>query len=597
MNKITTKNYFSYLLFLSLVSTTFFSISNAEDVYLSLERKVVTASRYETDIKRLPVSVSVVTEDDIKMSNAKQTTGILGELPGLFIRKTGDFGRADVDIRGIGDNGRQIGIFIDGRPDKMALFGCSVTHTLPMNNVERIEVIRGPESVLYGSEAFGGVVNIITKRPKKRFEGNLTSSFGTFNTQNYLLQLGSKLEKIDYFISVDRRTTDGHKENSSYNATDFSGEIGYSISKNSLLTFSGKNFSGKKYEPLPSPIGTWNDYNRGSVDLTYKYNTDNLQSSAKIYRSFGEHQFSDGFHSKDYTNGVMLHGDTNILENNKLSMGLDYRFQFCDVLNTAPTKFIGEYHKYEYGIYINDEHTFFEKLSLTAGARYNYDEIAKDIVTPKFGVVYNTLKGTILRGIWSQGFRAPQLNDLYLWSGNPDLKPEKVTNTEIGLRQKLAKNVDIDIAGYIMKGQDLIEVRSGKKQNIGEFEYKGIETMLITKISDSLNGQINYTYFDPGTKTTGRPGEKYGASLKYAKDKLSAILSGEYVGKYYSQDNSQGKINDYLVINTKVNYNILEYLTLFVAVDNVTDTEYQIYNNRLYTMPKRTVTAGLNLTF
>src|SRR3989339_163983 len=89
----------------------------SSDVYLSLTRKAVTPSGYEQEIEKLPVSVSVVTKDDIKMSNAKQATEILGGLPGVFIKKTGDFGRADVDIRGIGGNGRQLGIFIDGRPD------------------------------------------------------------------------------------------------------------------------------------------------------------------------------------------------------------------------------------------------------------------------------------------------------------------------------------------------------------------------------------------------------------------------------------------------------------------------------------------------
>ncbi|MFH1259159.1 MAG: TonB-dependent receptor [Elusimicrobiota bacterium] len=578
-----------------LVSTAVIGFS--AEVYLSLERKMITASRYEQWINKLPVSASVITKEDIKMSNAKQTTDILGQLPGIFIRKSGDFGRADIDIRGIGGNGRQLGIFIDGRPDKMGVFGCSVTHTLPMNNVERIEVIRGPESVLYGSDAFGGVVNIITKRAAKKLEGNFLASLGTFNTQNYLFQQGSKIDKVDYFISVNKRSTAGHKENSSFKATDYSGQFGYALSGYSDISLSSKYFTGIKNEPFPSAAGTWNDYGRGSVDLTYNRIAGNFNNSLKIYRSFGEHKFSNGFHSKDYTDGLMAHSKTKLLENNELSVGLDYRYQFGDVLNTAPAFMIGHYHKYEYGVYINDEHTFLEKLTLNGGARYNNDEFAKDIVNPKLGVVYNTLNGTILRGIWSRGFRAPQINDLFLWGGNKDLKPEKVTNTEIGLRQKFGESIDLDLAGFIMKGADLIQSRAGKNVNIGDFEFKGIETMLIAKISDSFNTQVNYTYFDPGTQTTGRPGNKAGASLKYSKKKVNAIITGEYAGRYYSGDNSTGKIDDYLLFNTKVDYKLLNNLSVFGAIDNLTDKEYQIYNGGLYTMPKRTLTLGLNYIF
>ncbi len=572
-------------------------MADPSEVYLSLTRLAITPTRYEKEILLLPNSVSVVTKEDIKMSNTKQTTEILGELPGLFIRKTGDFGRADVDIRGIGGNGRQIGVFIDGRPDKMGVFGCAVTHTLPLNNVEKIEVIRGPESVLYGSDAFGGVINIITHRAQKKMEGYFTTSMGTYNTQNYRLQQGSKLDKLDYLISIDKRSSNGHKENSAYDSRDFSGQIGYALPDNSDISFSGKYFSGTKNEPAPSPAGTWNNYDRGSADLTYTKKAGDFDSSVKVYRTFGEHTFFDGFHSKDYTNGAMLHGKTNIGTDNKLSAGVDYRYQFGDILNTSPAKFIGQYHKYEYGVYVNDEHTFLEKIIVSGGARYNYDELAKSNVTPKIGLVYNIIEGTILRGIWSKGFRAPQINDLYLWGGNTELKPEKITNTEAGMRQRIGQAIDVDISVFSMKGKDLIQSVSGKNLNVGDFKFSGIETMLNARFTDSLNGQVNYTCFDPGTQTTGRPKDKIGASLNYAQGKLSGTFTGQYISRYYSADNSTGRIDDYLIFNTKGDYRILSNLSIFAAIDNLTNKEYQVYSSGLYTMPKRTFYLGLNYIF
>ncbi len=586
-----------YLKYLNIIFIILFSynIFSQQDIYLSAERKSSLTRRVYEQTKFLPWSISIVSREDIDITNSNQTTDILNQLPGLFITRTSAFGRADVNIRGIGDQGRQIGVFIDGRPDKMSIFSCSVTHTLPLNNVERIEVIRGPESVIYGQEAFGGAINIITRRARKKLEGSLFLSAGSFNTSNSRLQFGSKQELVDFFISYDQKNTDGHTINSEYNSKDFTGQVGYSLGQNSDIFFSGKIFSGKKNEPSPSPSGTWNNYERGSWDVTYRNLWfELLNSTIKLYRSFGEHKFSDGWHSKDYTDGLMVYGNTVISSVNEISFGMDYRLQVGEILNTMPIRFVGKYNKYEYGLYIDDKHTFFKKLTLNAGIRYNYDEYAKESLTPRAGVVYNFSDNTILRGLWSQGFRAPHINDLFLWSGNKDLKPEKVINTEFGIRQKVISKIFVDISGFAMNGNDLIEVVAGKKQNIGKFEFKGIESIISGMLTESLSFQTNYTYFDPGTKTRGRPGDKIVCSLKYSKKGFDSLISSEYVGRYYADNSSTKKIDDYLVINTKVNYEIISGLNLFFAVDNVTDIEYKIYNSGLYTMPRRSFSLGVN---
>lgn len=570
--------------------------SYAAEVRFSLVRQLTSAPFWNEGTEKQAEAVSVVTREDIDASNAKQTTDILGALPGIFIRKTGDFGRADVDIRGIGDGGRQLGIFIDGRPDKMGLFGCSVTHTLPLNNVERIEVIRGPESVLYGSEAFGGVVNVITRKASKSFEGSLLASYGTDNTQEYRLQNGGKHGKFDYFVAADKRISDGNLPNSQYDAMDYSTQFGYVLTPDSEISLSAKYFTGTKHEPSPATVA-WNDYDRGALDLTYKLNAGIFQNSVKVYRSYGEHKFADGFHSKDHTDGAMLNSKAALAENNALTFGLDTRYQYADVLHTSPASMVRDYHKYEYGLYASDEHALSEKLTLNGGLRYNRDQFAGEVWVPRAGAVYKALEGTTLRGVWSKGFRAPQLNDLYLWAGNKDLKPEKVTNTEFGLRQKLAEPVALDVAWFVMKGSDLIEARSGKKRNIGDFEFKGAEAMLTAKLSDSLNGQVNYTWFDPGSRTTGRPKDKAGASLKYAEGRVSAALSGTYVGRYFAGDNSTARLKNYCLLDLKTDYKLSGSLSVFAAADNITDKRYQVYYDAAYTMPGRTVTGGVNYAF
>lgn len=579
-------------------------LSSQQEVYLSAEKIAYTPTRYDMEVKNLPLSASVVTAEELKQLNLYQTTDILDLIPGVFITKTSAFGRADVNIRGIGNNGRQLGIFIDGRPDKMAIMGCSVTHTLPFNNVERIEIIRGPESVLYGAEAFGGVVNIVTRKTKKDFEASLNLYGGSFNTQISRFQLGQKFGNFNYFISADRRYSDGHTTNSSYKATDFDGNLGYVFCDGSQVRFSGKYFDGLKYEPLPATVGTWNDYKRGSLDLSYDKNFSFANLTTKIYRSFGEHKFSDGWHSKDTTDGAILYGNSKILKDNTLSYGIDYRKQWGEILGGVGPKFLKEYQKYDYGIYLDDKHVFFEKLTVNLGARYHYDEYAKDYISPKAGVVFSLFENTILRGLWSNGFRPPHLNDLFLFaSANPDLKPEKITNVEFGLRQEISKIAYFDITVFNMKGEDLIQVVSGKKQNIGKFDFDGLEFITEVNPLKWLKFSLNYSYLDTKDKVVAQPKNKVVGVFSFKYGKFSGSLSDEYVNEYYYlAGNAKQKLDDYNVLNLKLTYEIVKNLNLYTTVDNLTDLEYKIYTevpsaSGVYTMPRRTFGLGVVYNF
>ena len=131
-----------------------------------LGKIVITPASYPLSVRDASVSTSVITKSDIEASLSRSATDILSIVPGVFVHKTTQFGRADVVIRGHGSRGRRIMVLIDGKPEKMGLYSCTITQALPLDNVKRIEVVRGPASVLYGSDALGGVINIITERPK-----------------------------------------------------------------------------------------------------------------------------------------------------------------------------------------------------------------------------------------------------------------------------------------------------------------------------------------------------------------------------------------------------------------------------------------------
>ncbi len=578
-----------------------------------LDEIVVTATRYEMALKDISATVSIVTEEDIDALNLHNSTDALANLPGIFINKTGNFGRADVDIRGIGDSGRSIMVLIDGRPVKMGLFGCTITHSLPMDNVRRIEVIRGPASVLYGSDAFGGVVNIITKKPQEQYEGDVIASLGTFNTQQYRLRIGGNLDKINFYATGDYRISDGHLDNSLYDGKNFTGRWGYKINDNIDAVITGKYFDGYKEEPLrstdPDTITSdiWNDYERWAVDFTTTGKWQQLDLMVKAYRNFGEHKFSDGWHSRDYTNGFMMQGSAGLLNGNKLTIGGDFRQQGGERVETDSVP----WQKYEYGVFFHDEQILFDRIVLTFGVRYNKDEIAGDDICPQVGCVLHPIDGTIIRAAVNKGFRSPQINELYLFPpSNTDLEPEVVWNYEVGLNQRIIQGLNIEAAAFLMKGKNLIGLEQNPEPppmylfiNTGTFEFRGFEIGLIARFKNILSAEIYHSYLDPQEKTTGRPMNKTDVNVKLSYASFGLGLNGQNVTDYFAADSSQEPIDDYYVFNGKMIYELPFGLQPFFAVDNILDEDYEIYVNLpggsagLYKMPGRSYTFGIQWKF
>jgi outer membrane cobalamin receptor len=582
-----------------------------------LDEIVVTATRYTIALQDLSATVSVVTEKDIEALNTHNSTDVLGLFPGVFIHKTGTFGRADVDIRGLGDRGRSVMVLIDGRPVKMGLYGCTITHSLPMDNVERIEVVRGPASVLYGSDALGGVINIITKKPREKYEGDIIVSYGNCNTQQYRLRTGGYLDKVYFYVTGDYRLSDGYVDNSAYDGKNFTGKFGYRIHESLDAVITGTYFDGYKEEPLrttdPDSISSdvWNDYKRWAVDFTTTGTWHTIGIMAKVYRNHGEHRFSDGWHSKDYTNGCMIQGSAGLVTGNTLSIGGDFRQQGGRKIATEVQPDTGKWQKNEYGIFVHDEQLLFDRLIVTFGARYNRDEVAGDDISPQIGCVLHLTDGTIIRGLVSKGFRSPQINELYLFpSSNTDLAPEIVWNYEVGLNQRIIQGLNFEATAFLMRGENLIELGQNAEppplyvfKNTGTFEFRGMEVGVIGTLNNIVSARVYHSYLGPQEKTTGKPQHKTDVTVLLSYAALGFALNGQYITDYYAADSSHEAIPDYAIVNTKVTYQLPFGLQPFCAIDNIFDEDYDIYANLpggsagLYKMPGRIFTIGAQYKF
>lgn len=585
-------------------------IKKKESLFRIHEKVVVTATMTRQQAKDLSSSVSVVEMEDIQAIPAANAMTLLNHFPGIFISGTGHFGRADADIRGLGERGRKIAVLIDGRPEKMSLFGCTITHSFPVDNVQRIEVVKGPASVLYGSEALGGVVNIITRMPEKGFEIDISAAYGTFSTGRFTLRHGGSLNRFQYYLTLDRSQSSGHRDHSDYAANNATAKIRYTAPRGLEINLQGKFYDGRKHEtgPVHAPdMFFWNDYQRGAVDFTLKQKKDADEYMLKLYRNFGRHVFSDGWDSQDRIDGGILRYTTRRIVNNELTAGLDFRFLSGRSYNRPE----GQWDKSEAALFVRDQFVLAKKWILSAGLRVHYDSLYGTETAPHFGAVYKLSSAASFRGAVNKGFRSPQLNELFMVPpANPELEPERVWNYELGWDQRLSSWLSAEASLFHMRGSNLIETRPNPHvgpgflfMNTGEFTFNGFELGLHAAPHPNLEGRLFYSHMEHGDKTRGRPGNKLDALLRFHWDPLSASLNAQYVTDYYAGDFSQLRIPNYFLLGGRLSYGFHPAWKIFLDVHNLTDTDYLIYvdlpgiSAGRYPMPGRSLNLGIRMTY
>jgi outer membrane receptor protein involved in Fe transport len=416
------------------------------------------------------------------------------------------------------------------------------------------------------------------------------------------------LNKFHYYFTLDRRSSDGHQENSSYSGNAFTGKAVYDLSEHFQVSFRGKYFNGKKYETgsIDTPLTNfWNDYERGAVDFSLNGKGDKDEVFLKLYRNFGHHQFSDGWHSRDYINGGVIRYTTHRIVNNEMTIGADFRILGRKSYNWH----IGKWDKYKTTVFIQDEHVLGKRLILSANFRLHRDSLYGGKICPHGGLVYQLSEKTSLRGTINKGFCSPQLNELFMFPvANSELKPERVWNYEIGFKQEIARLLTLDGSFFQMKGSNLIETRPNvsppsefKFLNTGEFTFKGAEFSLRAEFNQNLSGLLFYTYLDPGEKTRGRPGQKLDFTIRLREKFFYISMQAQYVTDYFASDFSTNSLPSYILLNSRLIVNISSAVELFLDINNIFNEDYRIYVDLpgiaagIYPMPGRNLNLGIRI--
>ena len=603
---------------LFLVYFGFTNSLSAQDMYkdtLRIEEIVVTGSPVKINRDNIPMSVSVLTSSEIDESSESAILPILsGRIPGLFVTERGVTGfgvsngsAGQITIRGIGGNPTTgVLILIDGHPQFAGIFGHPLPDSYVASDIERVEIIRGSGSVLYGSNAMGGVINLITrKQVNEGFHGSARVLAGSYNTQKYMGSGAYKKDKLSIYLSGNRDMTDGHRSDSEFKINNGFAKIGLDLNENLKLSMDFSLASFRSSDPGPDTLfarkGETIDITRGYGAFTADNNFEKVSGTAKIYYNFGEHDITDGFHSTDHNYGINIIESLRLFKGNTITLGLDYvNFGgLAENLNAMAGNGIvfTDTTVFELGYYGFIQQKIARKFTFNAGLRLQNNEVYGKEWIPSVGLAGTVNATTTLKANFSKGFRSPTIRELFLWGPNSKLQPETVFNYETGIIKSFYdRKLNLELTAFLIEGKNLIVTVPLKGlQNAGEVSNKGLEFSAAFNPFQKLNFHLAYSYINMKTPVYATPEHQIFVSSNFQLSKTKFVLSLQKIINLDTDPSSFISLENYALVDLKISQRFISVVELFVSAENLLNQKYE--QNRYYTMPGTTVFAGVNLNF
>lgn len=598
------------------------SATERGDTTHMLNELVVTGTNDVVPQKLLPYTVSVVNNRQLEATGQTQVlSAISGMVPSLFVSQRSIFGfgvsnggAGHIKLRGVGgDRASAVLMMVDGQPQFAGIYSHQIADFYDKEYVDRVEVLRGPGSVLYGSNAMAGAINVITKNAADGVHTTLQSQYGSYNTWLSSITNTVRYGRFSSLVSLSYDRTDGNVKNFDFKQADGYAKVGYDFSDKwkAYVDYTLMNFRGNDpiYPKLSNPESTdiyHQNITRGEAAATVTNNYGNVSGSARICYNYGNHFVDDPrhFHSTDDRLGVILYENFSPWKGASATVGFDFDTYSGRIpvsggnnhtegsMTTISRKTI-----VEYSPYVTLSQKFLnELLNLSAGVRMaNSDKFDTQWI-PQFGFSVNPGLDWTVKGNLAMGYRNPSFRELYLYRmANPDLQPEKMMNYEISVGKSFTRYFTAEITGYYSKGDNMIQVVDQKNRNTGRFINKGIEVSAHSHPVDNLWLTATYSYLHTSLHNlVGAPRNQYYLGVEWKPWKflnVGADIKG--VGGLYVADNY--KHQNYALLNLKVTWDICRYVSIFTRLENITDANYTI--NRGYEMPGFTAMGGFKVRF
>jgi iron complex outermembrane receptor protein len=582
---------------------------------IKIDEVVVTGTPVKVSRNNVPMAVSVVTRAQIEETDESALLPVLnGKVPGLFVTERGvtGFGVAQgsagqISIRGIGGSPTTgVLMLIDGHPQFMGIMGHPLPDSYVASDVERVEIIRGPASILYGSNAMGGVINIITReQTQPGWNGNARISYGSFNTQKYMGSAGYKKDRFSAFASLNRDKTDGHREHSEFEINNGYIKLGYRLSDHlqASTDFSLAGFEAADPGPdtLNASAGEKIDITRGYWAMTIQNEWEKISGAIKVFYNFGEHDITDGFHSTDHNYGVNFYESLKLFKGNNITLGVDYMNYggMAENLKAMNGKGIvfADTTVNETGVYGFVQQRLANSLTLNAGLRYQNHSVYGDEWIPSAGFAWQLNETTNWKGTVSKGFRSPTIRELFLWGPNPELDPETIMNYETGVSKTFFNNeLTTEITFFTVNGDNMIiRVPMEGLRNSGEISNSGIEFSASAAPISGLTIESTFSYTNMENPVFATPESQFYFSANYKWNKFQLMASVQEINNLDNDPSPVVNKEDYTLLKAKAVYNITPNLKWYVSGENLLNENYQV--NRFYTMPGATVFSGIGFNF
>ncbi|MEW6482950.1 MAG: TonB-dependent receptor [bacterium] len=572
------------------------------------EEIVVTASRSEEKVKEIPTSVTVITREEIERSGAERVIEALRGMPGLDIVETGVLGGiASCFLRGA--KSEHTLVMIDGvevNDPISAGRGFNFAH-LPLAGVERIEIVRGPQGILYGSDAIGGVINIITKKGEKPSFSS-SAKGGQYNTYQERAEIGGRAGLLDYAFSVSRQDSGGISkaaegtETDGYHATTILGNLGFSPSQQVRAGISAY-YNKADFDIDDGASDDDPNYTSKSESLAIKGGleaTPTLWLKEKVDLSLHKvrREYEDGTDTIEPLNSSSSWCEG---KNTKVTwqQNLSREIEPLDIGLVSGIEYEKEEGKSYYhsesewgpwtdefkkkketntGYYLQGELKG-ENLAFWAGLRLDDHSRFGQKTTYKVSSLWVTEK-TKIRANYATGFKAPSLYQLHSSYGDPNLKPDESIGYEIGIEQEIGERMLLGLTCFQNEFKNMIDFdhSSWKYKNIGQAETGGVEILFHIRPTSDLKVKVNYTYTQTEDKDTGkellrRPKQKAAFTLGYSLKNTHINLDCIYVGE--RKDIGYTILSPYTLVNLNTSYNLTDWLSLFLGVENIFGTEYE----------------------
>ncbi len=593
----------------------------------SLDEIVVVANRAPEPLSKVGNSVTVLDQQAIEESQKVDVSGLLATTPGITFSRTGGPGNStSVYIRGA-DSDHTV-VLIDGvvMNDPSLIGGNFDFGNLLVGDISRIEILRGAQSTLYGSQAIGGVVNIITAEPKPGLGGDVQAEGGSLGTalakagigdktDNWSFRLGATYYATDSIPALDTRY--GGTVTDPFHDSVVSGRATYNFTpdvqfdERAYWTESGVFYDG--YSPITFLLANYRQYE--DVRQLFDYTGLNLNFSNLKNRV--AYEFTTTQHS-DYNDGVdpitqidsyrgnnsrvEYQGTWAIANGYQAVFGAQQEKSWADISPDAPahaeTGQVGEY--------VQLQGEVISGLTLTAGERHDRYDTFGQHYTGQFAAAWYLPSSTVLRASWSQGYKAPSLYQLYSPYGNTSLKPEQSTGGDGGVEQHLWNDrVTFSATYFLTNFTNLIEFQDcpgsplcatigqagGYYVNLDRAKASGVEMQASAVLTSTLAVTANYSHVRTVDETPGSP--NYGQQL-FQRPEDAANLALSYTWPYsvkttiaarYGGPSSDQNFNvyptaivrlgGYTLLDLRASYQVTERIEIYARVDNATNKWYE----------------------